>query len=154
MIRTKTVSKSKNFEDYETACIWGKYYTMLAKEKEDFEAEEVDVYDWGTVIHAKYSEGSHEYGTLVRAFGCWFERSVRDVGYEEMTARAEELLKIPVLVGGCGNKGKEKLPAAATILRYFAYLSSAITHFSKNYAHIPNAAIRIVNDLRPLVGNG
>ena len=151
MVRVKGCDhKSKSFSDYETALIWGKYYEMISKEMEHFNAKPQDLYTIQDILAAKYGENGREFKECIDYFRTYLSTYLRDFNYDKMMNHAKELLNTPVYRGGKRGTetGKKKLPEPTTVLRKYAYLSSAINTLIKKGEVMDNEAAKVVTRLR------
>ena len=137
-----------SFDDYETAYIWSKYKEMLITEKEKFAATGNELYTIRDILTIKYGN-RREFNEAINYFKVYDNIALSDIGYKDMMNLAKRLLKTKVRRGGQKNKGGVmKLPEPVTILRKFAYLSSAINHVIAKGVKLDNNAIKIVAYLR------
>lgn len=146
--------KSESFRDYETAFIWGKYQEMIIKEKESFNIRPKDIYTVHDVIITKFGENSRELNDCQYFFSkcdIW-NLYICDLSYNKLMECANQMLNTPIFRGGCkkNNTGIKKFPAIMTVLRKFAYLSSAINYMVKLGANLDNHCLKVVAWLRDL----
>ena len=147
-------AKNKSFNDYDTAYIWGKYQEMVTKEKDDFGVQPQDMYTVLDLMVAKYGHDSREMRDCEEPFktiDIW-HTYICKLDYETLMKHAKTLLSTYVFRGG--KKGSEtgikKLPQPMTVLRKFAYLSSAINDMVKKGVDLPNHTLKVIAFLREL----
>jgi len=125
---------------------------MLLKERFDFNARPDDMYTIIDVMEAKYGAESREYGETMDYFQELCATPLASLGYNELMAHAKKLLATPVYRGGQKGvgSGTKKLPEPMTVLRKFAYLSSAINFMVKKGIPLENHCLKVVAYLRDL----
>lgn len=142
------------FDDYETALIWSKYKEVLTQEIRNFRARDVDIYTIKDVLIAKFGADSKEVSGCELTFkkvNIW-ESPISELNHDILMDHTRTLLNTFILRGGSNveGSGHKKLPAPMTILRKFAYLSSAINFMIKQGAHLENPITNIIVYLREL----
>ena len=147
--------RSKCFNDYETAYIWGKYWEMVTQEKDSFGARDKDMLTVLDVMLAKYEtydaremKDCEEHFKNVDIWNTY----ISELNYETLMKHAHTMLNTPVSRGGSRGltSGYTKLPEPMTVLRKFAYLSSAINHLIKQGADIDNHTVKVIAFLREM----
>jgi len=146
--------KSASFDDHETAVLYGKYWEMILKEKRDFAVLEGDMLTVLDVMMTKYKTPD---SAEMRACEDYFREAdiwhtyINTLTHDVMLKHAKRMLTTPIIRGGNREKpgtGTTKLPAPATVLRKFAYLSSAINHCIKLGANIDNPTVKVITYIR------
>ncbi len=147
-------NKSKSFDDYETAFIWGKYQEMIIKEKDSFNIAPKDMYTVLDVMATKYGYESDEMRSCEDAFrliDIW-NTYLCHLDYDTLLNHAKTLLSTHVYRGGSKKNGSgiRKLPAPKTILRKFSYLATAINEMVKKGVNLDNHVLKVVAYIREL----
>lgn len=127
---------------------------MITKEKEAFNVQPKDMYTVLDVMMTKYGENSRELNDCEYLFlecGIW-HTYICELSYSKLMECANQMLNTPIYRGGCkkNNTGIKKFPAVFTVLRKFAYLSSAINHMVKLGSNLDNHCLKVVAWLRDL----
>ena len=118
----------------------------------DFDPDPNHMYTVRDVLINKYGESGREYIETHTYFTPILDSYIFHLDKERLMELAKTLLKTEVLRGGSSksNSGKKKLPEPMTILRKFAYLSSAINHMIKQGVSITNNTVEVIAYLREL----
>ncbi len=143
---------TKSFGDIETAQIFAKYKEMTLRECDKFDASDEDLYTLRDVLVSKYSEGDKSFRICLSYFEDFLDKPLRKCGYEELMDLAVTTLNSTITVGGRRENGTgvKKKPEIGTIIRRFAYLSSAINSMIHGGVSIDNPAIKVVRDLKTI----
>lgn len=146
---------SANFGDRVTAELWGQYKQNLMDEIESFQVHRADLYTVNDIFIMKFGADSREYLEGMPYFDEYKDKSINILTYDELKKHCHRLLQRTVVRGGKvgTNSGRAKLPAPMTILRKFAYLSSAINHLISKGVDAPNECLKIVAYLRSMKEN-
>lgn len=128
---------------------------MVLGEIRDFKPRDSDMYSVMDVMSAKYGEDGREYIETMDYFDKICGHAISWCTYDNLMAHAKLLLETPVYRGGGNTKqggrgGTRKFPEPMTVLRKFAYLSSAINHMVKQGIHLDNNCLKVVAYLREL----
>lgn len=128
---------------------------MVLGELRDFKPRDGDMYTIMDVMLAKYGETGREYIESIDYFEKICGHPISWCTYDRLMAHAKMLLETPVYRGGGNTKqggrgGTRKYPEPMTVLRKFAYLSSAINFMVKQGLDLENNCLKVVAFLREL----
>jgi hypothetical protein len=126
---------------------------MVLGEVKDFSPRDGDLYTLADVMEEKYTETGREYIESMDYFSSISGCSINELTYEKLMWHAKLLLETPIYRGGGNSKdgkrgGTKKLPQPMTVLRKFAYLSSAINHMIKKGINLENHCLKVVSYIR------
>lgn len=128
---------------------------MITQEKDNFKVRDKDMLTVLDVMIAKYetydSREMCDCEEHFRAVDIW-NTYICELDYETLMKHANTLLNRLVARGGSKGitSGTTKLPEPMTILRKFAYLSSAINYMIKQGANLDNHTTKVIAFLREL----
>lgn len=125
---------------------------MITREKDNFAVKEGDMFTVLDVMVSKYGHNTREMNDCHVHFqniDIW-HTYVNRLDYETLMRHTKTLLETPIFRGGAkGNEtGIKKYPEPMTILRKWAYLSSAINDLVKKGANIENHTTKVIAWLR------
>lgn len=128
---------------------------MVLGELREFKPRDADMYTIIDVMEAKYGCDGREYIETMGYFDEIAGDTIGSLTYNKLMTHAKKLLDTPVYRGGGNTKqggrgGTKKYPEPMTVLRKFAYLSSAINHMVKQGIHLDNNCLKVVAYLREL----
>ncbi len=151
MVRLKgKKSNSKTFDDYETAFLWGKYQEMINGEMEDFEVQDKHLYTVMDIIEVKFKNDKRTLRDIKAHFGDILNLGVNKLTYNFLHDLSKTMLNKDVRRGGSAktDTGKIGKPSINTIIRKFAYLSSAINNMISLGANLDNNCLKVIANLR------
>lgn len=123
---------------------------MLTREMRDFDADPNHMYTILDVMVARFGYEAREFKESLEYFREIQNSYLGSLGYEGLLKHAKKLLTVKIQVGGSAktHSGRRKLPEPATVLRKFAYLSSAINDMVKKGVNLTNHSLKVVAYLR------
>jgi len=125
---------------------------MILGELRDFGPRSGDMYTVLDVMGEKYGPDAREYIESIDYLQEIAGTPINELSYDRLMELAKKLLATPVFRGGRSDNqtGTKKLPEPMTVLRKFAYLSSAINYMVKKGIELENNCLKVIAFLREI----